>query len=265
MPSLKQSLSKTPRQAVVLLGASNLTIGWNAVAASLHSTLRQPLDLYVALGMGRSYVEHSRFMARGLPGIQNCGIWDQSSAAADSGPPAVLITDVGNDVVYGHDATTIIQAVESCINQCRLLHQDSDIVMTALPLQSIESLGQFRFTLFKKLLFPGLRLTLSEVKQRSFQLNEAVCQLATEQDIPLITPRTEWYGLDPIHIRRRHRRVAFDFIFSHLSVVPATECASVTPSLHWTPPCANERIVFGREKICPQPCRQSSSQTVYAF
>ena len=88
------------RQTVLLLGASNLTLGWKPALKALSDTVPGPLDVRVSLGMGRSYVDWSGFWLRRLPGIVNCGLWD-SLQDSGSKPPLVLITDLGNDIVYG--------------------------------------------------------------------------------------------------------------------------------------------------------------------
>ena len=57
-------------QHVVLLGASNLVLGWQDLIHALRMTIAEPVDLKVAMGMGRSYLTTSSFCFRQLPAIR---------------------------------------------------------------------------------------------------------------------------------------------------------------------------------------------------
>jgi len=58
----------------VLLGASNLAIGLDAVLRAAASRLGAPLEVLAALGRGRSYGTDSWFLVRRMPGIADCGM-----------------------------------------------------------------------------------------------------------------------------------------------------------------------------------------------
>ncbi len=66
--------SRTPR--VVLIGASNVTKSLSVIIDIAHQLLGKPLDIFTALGLGRSYGLFSRILGRGLPSIRDCGLWD---------------------------------------------------------------------------------------------------------------------------------------------------------------------------------------------
>ncbi len=138
----------TQRQTVVLLGASNLTIGWAPVVDALQSGIHTNIDLYAAVGMGRSYVDWSRYFARSLPGIINCGLWkalkgggydEPTEADSQSPAPLVMLTDIGNDLVYRRTPQVISEAVDRCLTEIRHWRPDSRIIVTGLPLASLRS------------------------------------------------------------------------------------------------------------------------------
>lgn len=254
---------------MILLGASNLTIGWNSVVRMLQRGLSRPIRLYVALGMGRSYVNGSQFLARRLPGIRQCGLWDALTAENDpcchAVRPLVLLTDVGNDLVYRHPPETIAESLEFCIGRLRQWNPAARIVISTLPLNSVHSLSPLRFWLARSVLFPGAQLSLSQVLEESVRLDQLIHRVADRHPICLVRPQDEWYGLDPIHIRRRCRDDAFRYLFQHWeeygSVESDSEAAPVSPPL----PSAAERQVFGRRRLTGQPNFQSPEMTVSAY
>ncbi|MHC4989521.1 MAG: SGNH/GDSL hydrolase family protein [Planctomycetota bacterium] len=196
----RTDLEPPPRIRVVLLGASNLTRAISTVVQTLRQTLAGPLEIVAALGHGRSYGAVSCVCGRALPSIIDCGLW----AALESGPPAptfALITDVGNDIAYGHDVTRLAGWVEACLD--RLEGHRARVVLTRPPLQSIRRLGPTRFKVARMVLFPGQSIGLEDAKHRVRELDEQLQQLGRRRDCTLVEPSPEWYGIDPIHIRMR--------------------------------------------------------------
>ncbi len=166
------------------------------------------MDVYAACGMGRSYVSWSRFGVRRLPGIQDCGLWKELAAAGNSRhlsshsqaqieiPVRVLVTDIGNDLVYGRTPEETINAVRNSLDQIRNCFPQSRITATELPLESVNDLGGLRFRITRSLLFAGCRLSLSDVKSLAFELNERLVELCDRYRIPTVKPEPVWYGLD---------------------------------------------------------------------
>ncbi|MCZ6542107.1 MAG: hypothetical protein O6768_00410, partial [Planctomycetota bacterium] len=96
----------TSRPRVVLLGASNLTRGISRAVGIAQAILGTPLEVLIAMGHGRSYGQRSRVLGRSLPGIVDCGLWD--ALLHGSGRPTyALLTDIGNDVMYGASVPSI--------------------------------------------------------------------------------------------------------------------------------------------------------------
>ncbi len=194
-------LSQHMPRRVVALGASNVVRCLSTVVESAQLVLDGPIDFLGAIGFGRSYGMTSRVLARSLPGIVDCGLWTGLSCR----PPAetyALLTDIGNDIVYGADVGQIAQWVGQCLERLAPICQR--IVVTELPLDSLSTLGPLRFGLFRALLFPGSRLSLKDAQSRAQSLNASVVALANRHGACVETPKAEWNGLDPIHIRMRY-------------------------------------------------------------
>jgi len=256
--------SSDDTQTFVLLGASNLTIGWAAVVQSLLEISPGPVEVFAALGMGRSYIKRSRFAARELPGIVQSGIW-QALPTSPPVAPQILITDVGNDLVYGSELNEITDAITLCIERFRNLYPACRISMTTLPMDSINGLGRWRFEVFRRILFPGLRQDLAEIKTKSADLNHCLQELATQHDLTIVQPIAQWYGLDPIHIRRRDRRAAFAHIFQPFHATQRSAPATTQRPGFRLPPRAASSALFGRERLQEQPCQTLGRLTVHAY
>ena len=190
----------TPSRRVILLGASNLTRGISTVVETARLSWGTPLDIMSALGHGRSYGKPTRVLGRSLPGIVDCGLW-QDLAARPRIDTTALVTDVGNDILFDVPPTTVITWLDRCLE--RLAPVTQSLVISELPLTNIAQLSTARFRLFRTILFPRSRMTLSEVNRRAEELNQKLLQLASRYQAHVVTPVRAWYGFDPIHIKMR--------------------------------------------------------------
>ena len=180
------------------MGASNLTRGFLTVVDAARQEWGEPLDVFTALGHGRSYGMKTSFLGRTLPSIVDCRLWrDLDGRMAASA--LALVTDVGNDILYGAPVSDILAWVEECLSRLRKL--GARVVITDLPVASIERLSRARFLVFRSILVPSCRLTLAQVADRALGVVEGLSRLAVEQGATLFRLRPEWYGFDPIHIR----------------------------------------------------------------
>jgi len=189
----------SPSRRVILLGASNVTRSMSTIVETAELVWGRPLDLLAACGHGRSYGRTSCVFGRSLPGILECGLWDELSRRSAL-PTAALVTDIGNDILYGAGADQIAAWVEQCLTRLRAVCER--IVITELPLARVASVTPRQYNLFRALLFPGSRVTWDDALHRVRELNARVIELASQQRGVLCVPRLQWYGWDPIHVRR---------------------------------------------------------------
>lgn len=203
-----------PALRVVLLGASNLKIGFPQALSRLRSGAAGPIEVLAALGHGRSYGSWSRLAwVRSLPGIVQCALWDELERRPDL-PTLALLTDVGNDILYGFPVPTIADWVEVCLE--RLVRRQSEIIVALLPLAALEKTSPFRYHFIRQILFPGRRAApWSAVLESARELNERLRKLAADHGAELVEPSPSWYGIDPIHVRRSRRTEAWSRIFEH--------------------------------------------------
>ncbi len=248
--------TRTPavaRSRVVLLGASNLTMGFRTAFALCHRLMPGPLDVLTAMGHGRSYGMTSRVLARELPGITECGLWP-TLAARPPVPTIALATDVGNDLLYGARVADILGWVEWCLD--RLQEASARISLTLPPMQSVRTLSAWRFHLFRCILFPTRRADFAGVLARAGELDVGLRQIASRRGIAVVEPPAEWYGFDPVHVLRRQRRAAWAAMLS-----PLLDCAAVVAGGQVSPRGAlrlgglapERRRIFGIEQRRRQP------------
>lgn len=241
---------------VVLLGASNLALSFPAIVGRLLAGLPRPLSLFGAFGHGRSYCRWSRVLFRGLPGIEQCGLWDDldRANAGGSSRTLALVTDVGNDLIYGSYPEAISQRIERCLTN--LASHQSEIVVTRLPLASVERISALRFYATKALFFPRTPGTWPALIDRARELDQRLTEIAARFAARLIDQPLEWYGFDPIHIRRSRRAHAWHTVFSGWPSFDSATANNRLPlshalRLHLAPPA--ERRLFGRHHRRAQP------------
>jgi hypothetical protein len=230
---------------VVALGASNLTRGFQTVASSARAAWGPGVEIMAALGHGRSYGAGSRFLVRRLPGILESGLWRHLETAAPV-PTRALVTDVGNDILYGFPPEQVLAWVDEALR--RLQRYTGDIVLTDLPLASMGTLSPLKFYAFRSVLFPSCRLSLDDVIERAERVNSGLAALAAERGARLFRLEPSWYGFDPIHIRPASWRTAWSEILGVERALGRSAAESIRlylmrPERQW---------LFGVERLTPQ-------------
>jgi hypothetical protein len=257
-----------PRR-VVLLGASNLTRGISTVIETARRIWGGPLEVLAALGHGRSYGLTSAVLGRKLPGILQCGLWDALSAL----PPATtaaLVTDVGNDILYGASVESILEWVEECLERLALANAQSNapIVLTLPPTAAVKALSPWRYMFIRTCAFPGCRLSRNDAFSRAELLDAGLQQLAARRGLHAVRPRTEWFGFDPIHIRRRHWAIAWSEVLSGWSAEPREPVlsrGSLSRWLYLRSRAPARRTILGIEQRATQPCGRLRDGTTIAI
>lgn len=217
-----------PQRRVVLIGASNLSRGLPTLIELARRGWREPLDVVAAPGRGRSYGLTSRLLGRQLPSLTTCGLW----SALDAGPrlpTSALVTDVGNDIVYGVPVEQLLRWVEEVLD--RLRRHEAQTTVTSLPLAALSGLSPGRYKVLRSLIFPGFRITLAEALERAQAVDAGLRRLAERYGATFVEARGAWYGIDPIHIRRPHWSAAWGEIVSTWQPPHGIERVRVAP---WT-------------------------------
>lgn len=243
-----------PTRRVILLGASNVVRAFPTLVETVRRTWREPIDFMVAMGHGRSYGQDSAVLGRKISGIFPCALWQDLQERAAL-PTVALITDIGNDLLYGVTPDRLVNWVEQCVD--RLVNVGATTVVTQLPTESMERLGKRRFAFFRSVLFPSSSLTLTEARQCVREINRRLDALAESRKISVIPVSGAWYGFDPIHVMRRSFRAAWptilaDWLDEAGQVAFARSSLLMTAYLATLAPLEYSR--FGIKRCVAQPC-----------
>ena len=188
------------RPRVVVLGASNVSRGLSRLVAAVES--RSPgSELFVAAGHGRGYGVNTRVAARRLPSILGSGLWRGLDRQGGSESVA-LITDVGNELLYGLSVEQITSWVRESVR--RLADRGATLAITRLPMAGIATVGRVRYRALRTFFVPGCRLSLADLKKATVRLDAELQAIARDFGAQVIEQPTHWYGFDTLHVRRRH-------------------------------------------------------------
>ncbi|MGM0487915.1 MAG: hypothetical protein ACQESR_14280 [Planctomycetota bacterium] len=198
--------SSRPTRRAVILGASNVTMSLSTVVETARRAWGQPLEFLAAIGHGRSYGLTTNVLGRGLPGIVRCGLWDELEQRPPL-PTAALVTDIGNDIIYGCPVDPILKWLETCLTS--LARWSERLVITRLPLDSISTLPEWKIRLLLSLFFPNSRLKRDDALAKALELDQRLTEFANRFGAYVVQPEANWYTWDPLHIARRYRPVAW--------------------------------------------------------
>ena len=239
---------------IILLGASNLTLSLRLVIDLMQQRVGGPSEILVAAGHGRAYGMFTQVLLRGLPGIASCGLWAQL-AVAEPRPTVALLTDIGNDILFGVPSERILWSVERCI--VRLQQQSAQIVVTNLPMASIERLSERRYTFFRTIFYPSSRLSRSETLRCARQVYAGLVEMASRLSFTLYEQVPQWFGMDGIHVNYWQRKAFYRDVLQHFPA-PTGKPISVEPEgeflLTWRRrPEFAYKTLLGRAIYCQQP------------
>jgi hypothetical protein len=223
---LSQFETRVPQSRVVLLGASNLSLMFPTVVETVRAMTSAPLEMHVAKGFGRSYGREAKFFGKKFLGILQCGLWDTIERKPHL-PTFALLADIGNDLAYESPVGTIVRWINDALD--RLEAHDARVVLNNIPIDSLRTVGAVRYHALRELLFPNCKLSRKEMLRRAEALSEALAGIAEERKTPVFSGENAWYGLDPIHPRRRNAGEIWRRMLGEL-ILPGEPAALVRPS-----------------------------------
>lgn len=249
-------------RTIVIIGASNVTFSLPVIWSTLCQSLSESFRLIVAAGHGRSFGMPNTVLGRTLPSILECGLWE-TLANHESSMTHALVTDAGNDLLYGAGSTQTMDWVGETID--RLNECSSNVLITGLPIDALNGLSPRRFEFFRQLMFPQSTLTFESALTESENLHRQMLAAGDQQSVSSTTPDGNWYGLDPIHIRRRCRREAWEkYLSLCLPDMTMKRCGPVADWSVWKG-TAERRWKRSLLLTSQQPTRTSNGNELWLF
>jgi len=254
------------RDTVVLLGASNLARGISTVVEAARHTCGRPLDLFTAMGHGRSYGQTSSVLGRRLPGILQSEIWEALGARSHQQVLA-LVTDIGNDLLYNVPVPEIASWIDQCLE--RLSSLNARMILTRLPMETLSGLTPSRFRFFRTILFPQNRYDLATALRLAAELDGLIGEIADRHGATLVVPAKDWYGIDPIHLKWSAWGRAWPRILAHWKRplgTPELVQGSFSQWLYLRTRTPSQRCILGWQQNRSQPSAWlSDGSTVAAY
>jgi len=251
---MMDSYREMPKNRFVLLGASNLTLSLRLIIHLMQQRFGGPSEILAALGHGRAYGTFTQMLWRGLPGITNCDLWRQLDSI-EIRPTYALLTDIGNDILYGLPPQQILRTLEWCINQ--LQNHSAQIVVTNLPMTSIKSLSERRYIFFRNIFYPSCQLSRDETISRAQIVHRGLVDMAAQRHFKLYEQEPDWFGLDGIHVNYWQRKAYYQDILRQFSDSGRQQEAMMGSQeflLTWQRrPEFAYKTIWGRISNCQQP------------
>ncbi len=229
---------------LVLLGASNVRRSLTTIAEIARENGVR--EIFGAFGHGRSYGARSCIPFRCLPGILESGIW--SALRTEGRPAAALVTDVGNDILYGVPVPKILAWVGECLAHLAAL--GAAIRLTGLPMDRIRCVRGAEFLFFRSIFFPGSIVTREATIAAAGELDDGIRHLASGARAELVELPRGWYGADPIHIRRKERASAWADL---LGVPGPRRPLPLGDAIRLRMAAPERRWLAGIDRTCRQP------------
>ena len=203
---VKSSSSREPPILFVLLGASNLARACHAVEYHLKGRLApREIEVAVAAGPGRGYHSPGGVLNVVYPPIVSCPILNFAVERAARGYKIIaLVTDIGNDLMYGVSAGELIKTLQGIFE--RLQSAGAEIYITPLPENLERGIGHLRFAFLRSVFYPRSRLSAKKVQEAVVEINRFL-----KEELPphghVITGLDSFFGWSEIHFGwfRAHR------------------------------------------------------------
>jgi len=150
-----------------------------------------------ALGPGRGFCARGGMFNFTYPPVQDCRILEACEKKSCE-KIAILITDLGNDLMYGVSADTLIETLDELID--RTLQWDAEIFLTAIHVNLKKDVSPTTFFILKSFFYPGSSVTYEEADLFIQKVNDYLEEKSRQNEkVHLITEMESFAGADKIH------------------------------------------------------------------
>jgi hypothetical protein len=182
----------------VLLGASNLARGYSALTRHISKNISDGKFLN-AMGPGRGYCARGGLFHFTYSPIGECSVFKFAKVYAERGfRIMVLLTDIGNDIMYGVRESSLIESLDTLIEKS--LQMNAEVFLTSIHVDVSKDMGKTSFKLFKYIFYPNSPVTFDKADLAVKKLNHYLAKKSLENErVHLVSGLGAFCGLDKIH------------------------------------------------------------------
>ena len=217
-PSLISSISEEDQDSVlfIFLGASNLARSFYGLKRCITRCLfPRPVSFIHAMGPGRGYISQGGIFNAIYSPILYCDILKAAYNRRKINQQVVaLITDIGNDIMYGVPVEEIIAGLQSLFDA--LNEFEANIFVTSIPVDLKRDIGGFYFRILRRVFFPNSPVEHYQVSEAIEIINKFIIQ-SLNKNITAINEMKQFCGIDKIHYSLFKSRSAWSHIAGNLT------------------------------------------------
>ena len=209
----------------LFMGASNLARGYTLLKRYLSKYLgSKNIEFLNALGPGRGFCAKGGMFNFIYPPIQDCQVVEAAEKKTKN-TRVVLITDLGNDLMYGVTADELIEYLDMLID--RILKWNAEIFLTSIHINIKKDISRRIFYILRFIFYPRSKINFEEADLLITKINLYLEEKTRKnKKVHLITGMESYAGSDKIHYSLLKMHKAWskvtDEIFSTLNV-PVTK------------------------------------------
>ena len=217
-PSLTASISKENHNSIlfIFLGASNLARSFYGLKCCItRCVFPRPVSFIHAMGPGRGYIRQGGICNAVYPPILNCNILKAAHKKRKNNQQIVaLITDIGNDIMYGVSTEEIIGGLKSLFRD--LSELEANIFITSIPIDLKKDVGEFYFRILRQVFFRNSLVEYHQASEAVQMVNKFILQ-SLKKNIIAINGMKQFCGIDKIHYSLFKSRSAWSHIAGNLT------------------------------------------------
>lgn len=154
-------------------------------------------EFLYALGPGRAYGVEGGIWNVTYPAIKSCGILEAARKKEEQAQRVIaLLTDIGNDIMYGVPTDTILATLSEILDRLHALN--AEISVTTIPVDLERDVGEKMFKIIRGIYFMKSRVTFPEAVSAVDRINRFATGLESDK-VRVIQGLEEFAGLDKIH------------------------------------------------------------------
>lgn len=149
------------------------------------------------MGPGRGYCVESGMFNFTYPPIGECRIMENVDVQ-QSRRIAVLLTDIGNDIMYGVPEQSLVECFDSLIEKSLLLN--AEVFLTSIHVDVRQDMGRETFKLLKGIFYPNSSVTYDKADLAVKTINKYIEDKSIQNErVHLVSGLGVYCGMDKIH------------------------------------------------------------------